>query len=195
MTFGPCDPIGSGDAGRGATHRPHRSGTGRIVGDFGSRSDSCVGRVSTRTVDVAPMLHSEHDHDVGILVDLVDDSIVAASRGVEALELTDERMPETNRVLGDRTQDRLEGCRPDLLGKSIEVPEAFGSDLDLVQGWVSGRARAAPACLGRTPRATCAVLQAVEALRTSPPQRGVESFSVATRAMTQPRFGQPRVPW
>lgn len=89
---------------------------------------------SAGSVDVAPVLHSEHYHDVRIRVDFVDDSIVAASRGVETFKLTDERMPEASRVLSDRTQDRLEGCRADLLGESIEVPEALGSDLDLVQG-------------------------------------------------------------
>lgn len=43
----------------------------------------------SRSVGVAPMLHTVDYNDALVFVDLVDDSVVTASGGVEALEFSD----------------------------------------------------------------------------------------------------------
>jgi len=77
------------------------------------------------------MDRSVHHDDVGRLVDLEDDPKVSAPRRAKAFELSAKSFTRSLRVLGDRSEDRLEHGRPDLLGKMVQVSKAFGGDLDL----------------------------------------------------------------
>jgi len=78
------------------------------------------------------MRRSMHHDYVRGLIDLVDDPEVSAPRRAEALELSAKSLARPIRLLGNRAEDRFEHGRPDLLGKTVEVSEAFGGDLDLV---------------------------------------------------------------
>ena len=53
--------------------------------------------------------------------------------GPEALDFADERLAESVRVVGERSQDRFESGGPDLLGQPAETPETLRRDLDPVQ--------------------------------------------------------------
>ena len=80
------------------------------------------------------MLGSMDEYDVIALVDLVDDAELPASRRVQTLELTPQRLACPVRVLRDGPQDRLDDRGTHLRRKPVEVPEAFRRDLDLVHG-------------------------------------------------------------
>lgn len=51
---------------------------------------------------------------------------------MESLKLASERLTRTSRILRDRSEDGLEDGSSNLVGKLVEVPEAFWSYLDLV---------------------------------------------------------------
>lgn len=72
------------------------------------------------------------DHEPLVLVDLVDDVVVAAARDPEAFESADERPAEHLRVPGERAVDGLGDGGEDLLGKPVERSSAFGCDPEVV---------------------------------------------------------------
>lgn len=74
-----------------------------------------------------------HQHDVPLVVDLVDHAEVSASRRVQTFKLSDERLAGAARILGDGSEYRFDDGGSDLLGKLAEVAEPFGSDVDLVR--------------------------------------------------------------
>ncbi len=78
------------------------------------------------------MLHTVDQNDLVVFEDLVDDSVVATSRRPQALEFTKEWLAEPVRVLGDRTEDGLQGSVAHLLRELVEMAEPLSSDLDLV---------------------------------------------------------------
>lgn len=91
-------------------------------------------RASSRTVDVAAMLHAVHDDAPFQVVDLVDDSVVPAPGGVQAAEFTDQRLAEAPPALADRAEQCGDGGVSDLSRDLVEMPKPLGRDLDLVHG-------------------------------------------------------------
>jgi hypothetical protein len=96
------------------------------------------------------MLNPVDQNDLVLFEDLVDDAVVAAPCGAEALEFTYQRLPEPLGVLGDWPEDGLQGCMPHLVGKSDEVAQTLRGDLDLVHEAASDViAETKPLALGR----------------------------------------------
>ena len=70
----------------------------------------------------------DHPHDHHVLVDLVDDAEVAASRGVPTGEGTPQRRADAVRVLGQRAEDeRGTGRRHHLRQLSTVMPAQIAS--------------------------------------------------------------------
>ena len=91
-----------------------------------------AGRASSRSVGVAAVLYAGNDDPALVFVDFVDDPIVAPPSGAQPLELAEQRLARALRVRGDGGVDRLYCSSADLLGKPVEVTEAFRRDPDLV---------------------------------------------------------------
>lgn len=78
------------------------------------------------------MLRPVDEDGSSVFIDLVDHSELTTSGRAKTIELTPERLPRSLRVLRDRSEDRLDDRRSNLRRQSIEMPEAFRRDLDLV---------------------------------------------------------------
>ena len=64
-----------------------------------------------------------HGHDLGVVIDAVDDPIVAAASGVQPGKLSYKRLAESLGILGDGTMQR-QGSVTDLGRQTIEMGEA-----------------------------------------------------------------------
>lgn len=87
-------------------------------------ADAPAGRLPKRLawpVCVAAVLDAVDGHDLTIVVDPVDDAVVAATCGEEAGEFTEQWLPDASRSFCQRPQHHLEGGGSDFLGKSVEV--------------------------------------------------------------------------
>ena len=62
------------------------------------------------------MLDPVHDHDVGCVIDAIDDPVVAPPGREKPVELSDERLAESVRVLADPAPDGDEGSIGTLVG-------------------------------------------------------------------------------
>lgn len=83
-------------------------------------------------IHVSAVLNSVDHDDVVMFEDLIDDAVVASSSRSETLEFTHEWFPETQRILGKRSEDGSEGGVADLVGELVEVAKTLRRDLDLV---------------------------------------------------------------
>jgi hypothetical protein len=87
---------------------------------------------SARSVDIPAMLYPVDDHDLAVVVDLIDDSVVAAPGRVQSLEFTQERLSGAAGVHRDGPEDRLDRRCSDLARKAIEMAQTLRADADLV---------------------------------------------------------------
>jgi len=71
---------------------------------------------SAWSVDVAALLFSVNQDGLVVFEDLVDDSVVTATRRPETLEFAYQRFTQPLGVLGDRPEDGLQGCMAHLVG-------------------------------------------------------------------------------
>jgi hypothetical protein len=78
------------------------------------------------------MLHAVDEHDLLVLEDLIDDSIVAPPGRVQSFEFSKERFPQALWVLCDGPENRCECCRSQLFWKSVQVSKTFRCDLGFV---------------------------------------------------------------
>jgi len=90
------------------------------------------------------MLDSVHGHDAGCIVDAVDDPVVTSAGGEQAVQLSNEWLAESVRILADRTPHGDERGVTNLGWELVEVAETFWGDPDLVRhpgGGSGGRQR------------------------------------------------------
>lgn len=85
----------------------------------------------SRPIDVAAMLGAMDENDPSRVVNLVDDSKVAASGREQAVKLTSQRLSRSMRVGGDRSEDCFKNGDTNLVGKLIDAPKPLGGDLDV----------------------------------------------------------------
>jgi hypothetical protein len=68
------------------------------------------------------MRHVEHDNGMALFLDPVTDApVLSATCGVLASVFVVERMADAARVIKERANDELSGCRGDLLRKTREL--------------------------------------------------------------------------
>src|SRR5919201_6773236 len=84
---------------------------------LGAASSGCSKR-SSRTIRRPPVLGTVHQHDLGVVVDLVDDPKVAPPCRVETFELTAKRLARPARGLSNRAEGRLDHPCSDFLPSS-----------------------------------------------------------------------------
>ncbi len=77
------------------------------------------------------MLRTVDEHRPSRVVDLVDDAEISPAGREQPFELTSEEFARSIPVLGDRAEDGLDHGGADLRGKTIEMSEPLGGDLDL----------------------------------------------------------------
>jgi hypothetical protein len=70
-------------------------------------------------------LHSVHDDDLAVIVDLIDHPVVPASGRPEPGQLANQGLANPSWALSDRTKDRLDRGIVDLAGMPVEVPWSF----------------------------------------------------------------------
>lgn len=85
-------------------------------------------RRSPATVDVWPVLDGLDDRPLGLLVDPVDDPMVAAAGAVEAFQLETQRMAGPVRVTRGGGIGELDGRRRDLLGQPLQRSDGAGAN-------------------------------------------------------------------
>ena len=128
---------------------------GMRVGQALSGCRRPIWEISSVPIGGAPMLDPVHDHDIGHIVDAVDDPIVATPSGEQPVELCDERLAESARVLADGAPHSGEGSIADFGRKLVEIADSLGGDPNLIghQGSGSGgRQRKQLAARGLGPR-------------------------------------------
>lgn len=78
------------------------------------------------------MLSSVDENHSSLVIDLINDSEIPAPGQMESLQFATQRFSSSLRILRDGTKDRLDYSRPDFGGESIEMPQPFRRDLNLV---------------------------------------------------------------
>jgi len=87
---------------------------------------------SALPVDGSPVLDPVDDHNLGVIIDCVDDSVVAAASGVETGEFTDQSLARSLRVFPDRSR-KSDECRvADLCWECGQLPETLRGDSDVI---------------------------------------------------------------
>ena len=98
------------------------------------------------------MLDAVNDHELGGVVDAVDDPVITAASRVEPNKFSDERLSQSVRILRNWTVEDHEGGVADLGWELVEVTEPLRGNPDLVHD--SGRwqrQRLATVCFGPRP--------------------------------------------
>ena len=90
------------------------------------------GVISGSAIDVSAVLDSVDDDEPMLVVDLVDDAVVAPAGYSEAREATGQRLAEPLRVLGKRSEDRLGDRGANLLREPADRAGAFGGGPEAV---------------------------------------------------------------
>lgn len=94
------------------------------------------------------MRNIEHDNGMGLLLDPVTHAPVpSTARGVLASVLVAERMANAVRVVKERADDELSGCRGDLFGKTRELALSARTYVEVPA--VAGISHAAPVLRNR----------------------------------------------
>lgn len=71
------------------------------------------------------MLSAMNEHDLRVLIDLVDHPELTASSRAEPVKLAPERLPCPVWVLGDRPEDRFDDCSATLGRRPVEMRESL----------------------------------------------------------------------
>lgn len=93
------------------------------------------------------MLHTVNEHEMGVVIDLVDDSVVAAAGRPQPGELADERLTDAVGIVSECAEHQRDGRRADLRRESVEMSDRLWRQLDLVHQSSAGQVIAQPGAL------------------------------------------------
>ena len=79
------------------------------------------------------MLNAVDQHDLCVVVDLVDDPVIPAPSRPQSRQRANKRLADSARVLGKSAQHQRHGSVADFGRQLVKVSQAFGSDVDVVQ--------------------------------------------------------------